>query len=128
VALESMVGRGEYWRMLRREKWEGKKLLDELGDLRVTFAGDRVAFRYLRDGKTTENQAPFTLDQTKSPRRLDLPEQPEIRPLPCIYRLEGDELVLCFAFELFKPPARPRDFTVADDSPNWVLTFRRERP
>jgi uncharacterized protein (TIGR03067 family) len=130
MALESMVNAGRYWRRVELQKLEGKKLLEEFGDLRVTFSGGRFSLSYLYKkggAKKDSHGGRFTLDQTKNPKQIDLLGETQGEKLPCIYKLEGDELTVCFAFELFKAPSRPRNFTLGDESPNWVLTFRREK-
>jgi uncharacterized protein (TIGR03067 family) len=89
-------------------------------------------FLIMTDGSKAE-VATYTLDPTKNPKWMDV--QPKSgsnqQPPKAIYKLQGDELILCTTKgnTKGKEEERPTAFESKPDSPNYSLVvFKREKP
>ena len=84
----------------------------------VTFAGDRVTF----EGGLTHQ---FRIDPNKDPKWIDLTHP--FGDVPCIYKLDGNSLVLYVITETQsdKPEERPKDFE--GNYPGQILHLERTR-
>lgn len=68
-------------------------------------------------------KATFTIDQTKTPRTIDLKaieETAKSRTMQGIYRIEGDKLILCFGVR------RPTEFNGSEKGMG-LMEFKREK-
>lgn len=102
---------------------------DGSGLVGIRFDGDHyVEF----NGTTNSPRGGFKLDPAKTPKHMDLTNDPPLPPLqgertgkitiPCIYELNGDTLKVCMGSE-----ERPRSFKSSRERPDMVLVYKRSR-
>jgi uncharacterized protein (TIGR03067 family) len=88
-----------------------------------TVKGDRyTTFRFNRRAGSGK----FTLDATRSPRQIDLLPDPPFKgkPIPGIYKIEGDKLTICYAAPGGK---RPEAFASKEGSGITLMVWLREK-
>jgi len=110
------------WKLIALES-DGKKAPDEVVKaMRLTVKGDKL---YLRE-ENKEEEAPFKLDPSKTPRTMDLTVRvgDKTDTVRLIYELKGDELKLCGG-RVGKD--RPSEFATRPGSGLHLLLFRREK-
>jgi uncharacterized protein (TIGR03067 family) len=109
------------WEVVAWE-WDGRSSRPEAGD-RVVIRGDTITFT--RGGKEVVEW--FALAPGEDPKQIDLtPVVPPPDRLPGIYKLDGDDLVLCYAFTLGRAPARrPTEFQTWPRTCCQAVTLRR---
>ncbi len=91
---------------------------------------DAMWWKVIQDGKMSSgNGTPerppdtlFTLDESQSPKHMDVTWKTVKEPLPYIYKLEGDTLTVCHA-----QPGRPRptEFKGGGPGGQYCLVFKR---
>jgi uncharacterized protein (TIGR03067 family) len=128
-ALEAVRDGGIDAMDLKKDQWGGMK------DLRVTFGADRVDIKSAAqpNGETQ----PYKLDPSKKPKELDIGGRGE-RRIECIYKLDGDKLIVAVPFylelvaggpfdaERQRHIRRPRDFKeTKETAPPLILILRR---
>jgi RNA polymerase sigma factor (sigma-70 family) len=89
---------------------DGQK--DNFGELRLTFAGDRVTYHSTKG----EESAPLRLNASATPKEIDIDF--EGGTLPGIYEIEGNRLKWCWS----KGHRRPASFDTAAPGSD-ILTF-----
>lgn len=111
---------------------------EKLKDVTILVQGDRVTVTHAKEKGGLK--ATFTLDQTKSPREVDITEatvtgddagEPEAIPGTTrgIYQISGDELVLALPLGNGKNLPRPTEFKPLADKANHrgVLVFHLKK-
>jgi len=104
---------------------EGRDHADDFRGMKLVLDGDRYTIDF---GKNTD-KGTFTLDPTKTPKRIDVrsAEGPfKGKTLPGIYELKGDTLRLCLEAD-GKADKRPTAFEAPGTTRNMLLTYRREK-
>lgn len=110
---------------------------DELRDVSIAIQGNRATISHAKEkGSFSAN---FVLDQTKSPREIDLTDvtltdvgQDQKMPGTTrgIYKFNGDELIVSLSLGLGKDLPRPTEFKPSTDrkggSGILVLTLKRK--
>jgi uncharacterized protein (TIGR03067 family) len=94
-----------------------EKLTPPAQRFRVIFSGDTCTFH---DDLTDDWVQTYTLDESASPRRIDLHHEKGVHR--GVYRFDGEELSLCLSMEA--DGERPKDFTTR---PGTKLIFVRLR-
>lgn len=107
------------WQVVRHEA-EGEELPKELSQAsRWTFTADR----YIGKSPEREYRGSFTLDPAKKVKEIDLqPDDGDRKPLQGIYKMDGDELTICFALQ---GQARPTEFVTKPDSGHVMYVTKR---
>jgi len=111
--------------LLEAATLEGRDHTDDFRGMKLILDGDR----YTLDFDTNTDKGTFTLDATKSPKRIDVrsAEGPfKGKTLPGIYELKGDTLRLCLDGD-GKADKRPTAFEAPGTTRNMLLTYRREK-
>jgi uncharacterized protein (TIGR03067 family) len=109
---------------------------DRLKDLLVVVKGDRITISHAKEKDRLS--AIFTLDASKTPKELDVPEvfvshdeREDVLPAPGrgIYKFEGDELVIALTIGLGKDLPRPTEFkpSASAEKLQTVLVFHLKR-
>ncbi|MFO0798107.1 MAG: TIGR03067 domain-containing protein [Gemmataceae bacterium] len=104
---------------------EGRDHADDFRGMKLVLAGDR----YTIDFGPNTDKGNYTLDPTKTPKRIDVrsAEGPfKGKTLPGIYELKGDTLRLCLDAD-GKADKRPAAFEAPGTTRNMLLTYRREK-
>ncbi len=104
---------------------EGRDHADDFRGMKLILDGDR----YTIDFDKNTDKGTFTLDPTKTPKRIDIrsAEGPfKGKTLPGIYELKGDTLRLCLDGD-GKADKRPTAFEAPGTTRNMLLTYRREK-
>lgn len=104
---------------------EGRDHADDFRGMKLILDGDR----YTLDFEKNTDKGTFTLDPTKTPKRIDVrsAEGPfKGKTLPGIYELKGDTLRVCLDGD-GKADKRPTAFEAPGTTRNMLLTFRREK-
>lgn len=104
---------------------EGRDHTDDFAGMKLVLAGDR----YTVDFAKNTDKGSFTLDSTKTPKRIDIRSADgpfKGKTLPGIYELKGDTLVLCLEGD-GKADKRPTKFEAPGTTRNMLLTYRREK-
>jgi uncharacterized protein (TIGR03067 family) len=110
-------------------------LLKHWKTIRLTFAGESVVVK--TPDTVNPQRATFKVDDTKSPKELDIGEGPS--PKEYIYRLDDDRLILAFAYgelvaggtyaERQYHAGRPRDFKgTKETAPPIIWILKRAKP
>jgi uncharacterized protein (TIGR03067 family) len=87
----------------------------------LTLKGGR--FTYNKGGE--EEQAPYKIDASATPKRLDIKPGVKDEITPAIYKLDGDKLTLCIAGLI--GGKRPTEFKSTSGSGDLLLELRREK-
>src|SRR5262245_23708003 len=99
--------------------FDGKKESDT-DKITIIFNGNKMSIRVTPEHRDV---SPFKLDETKSPKSLDIGDPAKKGDLlPGIYELNGDELKICFAKG---SETRPTAFESKPGSRITFLTLRR---
>jgi uncharacterized protein (TIGR03067 family) len=85
---------------------------------KLVIAGDKITVKKGSGGD--EEPAPFTIDATKQPKRLDITAKGQT--ILAIYEIKGDELKLCFSRD-----ERPTDFTTKAGSNRMLVTLKKDK-
>ena len=90
-----------------------------------TVAGGEVRLRY----SPTPSRAAYVVDPKQSPKTLDLTglegkEKGQVSP--CIYKLEGDRLIVCARIPSSKK-GRPTEFKSEPGSESGLITLERAK-
>jgi uncharacterized protein (TIGR03067 family) len=93
----------------------------QLEKARFTFSGDKYRF----GGENKVNEGTYTIDPNKSPKEIDLING-DGNVMVGIYKLEGDELTLCFR-KLEPAIGRPQKFEAAPGSGRMLVVLKREQ-
>jgi uncharacterized protein (TIGR03067 family) len=94
----------------------GKSADDTARLFQFTFSGEKVKLSFL--GKSKEGT--FKVDASKKPRQFDM-QMPGDRPNPGIYKLEKDQLTICFS----DGGERPTTFEAPKGSRNVLMVLKR---
>jgi uncharacterized protein (TIGR03067 family) len=106
---------------------EGKKApADGLTKMRFTFKGDKLLIRgNFKDDR--EEECPFTVDNTQSPKHLNFTPPKEKKPILAIYEIKGDELTVCLR-HASSTDGRPTTFATKPDSKLVLIVFKKQKP
>ena len=94
--------------------------------LRFTFKGDRL----LIAGNTSpdkEEDCPYKVDATQSPKHLEFTPPKEEKPVVGIYELSGDTLKICFR-HASSTGGRPTEFRTTPESQFVLVLFKKAAP
>jgi uncharacterized protein (TIGR03067 family) len=96
----------------------------ELVGRKLTFAKGKVT---LQEKQGTEpKKGVFKIDETTTPRQIDITPEEEPRPLRGIYALDGDMLKICLGDG--PDEERPTKFETAADRKVVLLVLKRDKP
>jgi RNA polymerase sigma-70 factor (ECF subfamily) len=90
-------------------------------DGRMYFQKDVI---YTKLGEKIEGPVGYEIDGTQNPKTIDLMDDRSQPPVKGIYRLNGDDLQLCFAQN--HEAERPTEFASKADSKVTLMTFKRD--
>ena len=94
--------------------------------LRFTFQGDKLLVKgNFPDDR--EETCSYKLDEQKNPNQLDFTPPKEDKPVLGIYKLKGDQLVICFRHG-GSPGGRPTKLTTKDDPTLILVRFKKAMP
>lgn len=104
-------------------KWESVTLDEGKGPspdtgCTVTFKDGRVTMDY---GGDVKSEAQFTLDESTTPKQMDITSTTDKKPVEYIYKIDGDTLTLCHG-----PRKSPR-VTEFKGGPDRVYCFVLKR-
>jgi len=105
----------------------GQKAPEEAAKkLRFTFKGDRL----LIAGNTApdkEEDCPYKIDATQSPKHLEFTPPREEKPVLGIYELNGDTLKICFRHAV-STGERPTEFRTTPETQFVLVLFKKAAP
>jgi uncharacterized protein (TIGR03067 family) len=129
AAKERELFRGT-WKCTRVEA-DGQEVSFKLDDpaknpyWKIVFDGD--LFRFVEaDGKSSDPVYKVTWSPAATPKQLELNGIPREETLAGIYKLEGDQLIICLTIDR-DSPIRPTRFTTKQGFPLLLLVFQREK-
>lgn len=102
------------WRAVRSDECQGMNL-DQWKGYRLTFRLDQV--------QISGDSYRYTIDPGHERNRIDI--HTPGRVIPCIFRLEGNRLLLCY-FPDAEPVKRPAKFSPVDNAGLLLLILERE--
>lgn len=106
-------------------KWKAEKAVrngeqapaEELAKMRIEFKGD-LAIPYEDD--KAEDEAEYTLDETKKPKAIDIKPKGKDKMIEGIYEIDGDTLKIAFGRK-----SRPEKFESAAGSDVMYILLKR---
>jgi uncharacterized protein (TIGR03067 family) len=114
------------WKIVSFEARGKTKLLppDALKNSKIVFTADKMTFHF---GKEI-TEVGFKLDPGKKPKTIDMIDMKEkdVKPVPGIYLLEGDDIKLCWDANC---ESRPTEFTKDGKRPQdlRLVVLKREK-
>jgi len=109
------------WKILKFMKGGDLEPADEVQKMRVVIAGDKLT---VRTGKK-DDEARIALDPSKKPPTIDIHPPREKKPVRGIYKLEKDQLTICFTPD--GKEQRPTEFTSTQKAGTSLLVLEREK-
>jgi uncharacterized protein (TIGR03067 family) len=116
------------WQVVGSES--GGKRLDKgdpkLQKLRFVFRGGEVTLTR-PDGVAVKRS--FTVDPSKTPKELNVTwvSRGETVTVPCIYKLDEGQLMICMPSPLMKPSQRPKKFEAVAGDGLELLTLEKAK-
>jgi uncharacterized protein (TIGR03067 family) len=112
------------WQVIKFDDGSGPGPADEIKEMKFEFKGDNVIQRL---GDNARPPAKVVIDPAKKPKWMDIDAGGPQFTSKGIYKLEGDELSLCFISgeRGGKAPPRPTEFKANDKAPYSFLLLKR---
>jgi uncharacterized protein (TIGR03067 family) len=117
------------WKVVSSE-FDGKTDVGPAKDDKWVVKGDKITFK--SDG--VEHELTFKLNIEQNPKQIDLTPKPGVGPegyfLQGIYKLEKDELVICYQLPVKEEnigKRRPSEFKTAPRSFTQIVTLSRTK-
>jgi uncharacterized protein (TIGR03067 family) len=98
------------------------------GLAKVTDGSDLIAFdgdKMVSKQGTEKKSLPFKLDPVRKPKELDLDAGDGKTVIRAIYKLDGDDLTICFS--LSEKQERPTDFDTKSGSQTMTWAYKRHK-
>ncbi|MBX7104388.1 MAG: TIGR03067 domain-containing protein [Gemmataceae bacterium] len=105
----------------------GKPLpAEEARRMRFRFVGDKLFIKgNFKDDR--EEECPFTVKATESPKHLSFSPPKEKNGILGIYEIKGDELKVCLRHST-STEGRPKEFATKPDSQLIMIVFKKQAP